>query len=183
MVEVNHAVSDYVERRLDFKGIKSDKSRIDVTEYRIIKAFDSLPLEILNLFLNGSRILSIKIVPDPKLPFGMRTIAERSSNGLAYTLNICNEAQDWAEDHFLGAFLRELGHVTAELPPEDEWPLERGARARFKESAECKADALVWSWGLRHYDIIYLSETYPSHWVDKIVNNISMMLLVMGQAQ
>ncbi len=108
MVEVNHAVSDYVERRLDFKGIKPDKSRIDVTEYRIIKAFDSLPLEILNLFLNGSRILSIKIVPDPELRFGMRTIAERSSNGLAYTLNICNEAQDWAEDHFLGAFFQRI---------------------------------------------------------------------------
>ncbi len=180
---MNHIISNYVENRLDFKGIKPNKARIDVTQSRIIKAFDNLPLEILNLFLDGSKNLSIRIIPDPKLPFGMRTITKRSPNGLTYTLNICDEAQDWAEDHFLGAVLRELGHVTAELPPEDEWPLERGARARFKESIECKADALVWSWGLRHYDIIYLSETYPSHWVDKIVNDISMMILTMDQGQ
>ncbi len=183
MAQVNHIISNYVEDRLDFKGIKPYKARIDVTQSRIIKAFDNLPVEILNLFLDGSRNLSIKIIPDPKLPFGMRTISKRSSNGLTYTLNICDEAQDWTEDHFLGAVLRELGHVTAELPPDDEWPLERGARARFKESVECRADALVWSWGLRHYDIIYLSETYPSHWVDKIVNDISMMILSMGAAQ
>ena len=183
MVEVSHIISNYVKRRLGFEGIKSNKPRIDVTESRIMKAFDNLPLEILNLFLDGSRNLSIRIIPDPKLPFGMRTITKRSSNALVYTLNICDEAQDWAEDHFLGAVLRELGHVTAELPPEDEWPLERGARARFKESVECKADALVWSWGLRHYDIIYLSETYPSHWVDKIVDDISMMILTTSNAQ
>ncbi len=183
MVEVSHIISNYVKRRLGFTGTKANKSRVDVTESRIIKAFDNLPLEILNLFLDGSRNLSIRIIPDPKLPFGMRTITERSPNGLVYTLNICDEAQDWPEDHFLGAVLRELGHVTAELPPEDEWPVERGARARFKESTECKADALVWSWGLRHYDIIYLSETYPSHWVDKIVNDIGMMILTMSNPQ
>ncbi len=103
MVEVSHIISNYVKRRLDFKGTKSNKSRVDVTESRIIKAFDNLPLEILNLFLDGSRNLSIRIIPDPKLPFGMRTITKRSPNGLVYTLNICDEAQDWAEDHFLGA--------------------------------------------------------------------------------
>ncbi|MGC8605765.1 MAG: hypothetical protein ACP5VS_19040 [Desulfomonilaceae bacterium] len=180
---MNHVISDYVKRRLDFKGLKHDKSKIEATKSRVIRAFENLPLEILNLFLDGSRNLSIKIIPDPKLPFGMRTITERSSKELVYTLNICDEAQGWAEDHFLGAVLRQLGHITAELPPDDEWPKERGARARFKESIECKADALVWSWGLRHYDMIYLSETYPSHWVDKIVNDISMMMLTMGKDQ
>jgi len=181
VVEASEKISKYLEGRIDFKGIRFDKARINLTKSRIIKAFDSLPIEILDLFVCGSRNLFIKMIPDPKLPFGMRTKTEKSAKGTTYWLNICDESQDWSEDHFLGSFLRELGHVVAELPPEDEWPQERGARARFRESVECKADAMVWSWGLRHYDIIYLSETYPSHWVDKIVNDISLMLLSIGQ--
>ena len=37
MVEVSHVVSNYVEKKLDFKGTKSDKSRVDVTESELSK--------------------------------------------------------------------------------------------------------------------------------------------------
>ena len=177
MTRIDDRFSGYTNNILDLKDAGKDLVRRDVTRARILKVFESLPPDVSDLFLNGFRNLKIVVVPDPGLPFGMKTRAHVSSNGLIYTISICDEAQDWPEDHFIGSVFRELGHVVAELPPEEEWPLNRGARARFKEQAECRADALVWSWGLRHYDIIFLSATYPSHWVDKIVNDISLMLL------
>jgi hypothetical protein len=176
LTEPNDRISEYLNLRIDFGGIASGPRR-ETTRSRIAKAFESLPGEIVDLFLNGTRNLQIKLIPDPILPFGMKTRTESHLGRLIYTLTICDEAQLWEEDRFLGAFLRELGHVVAMLPPEREWPTDRGERARFRELAECKADALVWKWGLRHYDIIYLSATYPSHWVDKIVNDISLMLI------
>lgn len=178
---IDNHIAEYLIERLDFTGVKANKARKDITKSRIARAFGSLPSDVLNLFLDGSRNLEIRVIPDPKLPFGMRTRTIVSSQSAIYVLTICDEAQDWPEDHFLGAFFRELGHVVAMLPPEDKWPLDRGERARFREHAECKADAMVWRWGLRHYDIIFLSATYPSHWVDKIVNDISLMLLSNNQ--
>lgn len=183
MAEDTKNVSNYLESIIKIKGIKLDNSRLGVTKARINKAFEILPEEVLNLFLGRSRKLSLSITRGSELSPGMRTTTERYSGRPVYSISICDESLGWPEDHFIGALLRELGHVTAELLPENEWPQERGARARYKESIECKADALVWSWGLRHYDMIFLSETYPSHWVDKIVNDISMMLLSMGTAQ
>ncbi|MFH0960185.1 MAG: hypothetical protein V1897_15940 [Pseudomonadota bacterium] len=177
MAENRERISEFLNSRLDFGAITSDSNRGKTTSLRIVKAFESLPGEILDLFLTGTRNLRIRLIPDPILPFGMKTRSENCSGQLIYTLTVCNEAQDWDEDRFLGSFLRELGHVVAMLPPECEWPTNRGERARFRELVECKADAMVWKWGLRHYDIIYLSATYPSHWVDKIVNDISLMLI------
>ncbi|MCX5873834.1 MAG: hypothetical protein NTY51_11475 [Deltaproteobacteria bacterium] len=181
--ESDKRITEYLSRRINFTGIKANKAKLDVTRSRMARAFDSLPSDVLSLFLDGSRNLEIRVIPDPKLPFGMKTRSAVSSRALIYTLTVCDEAQDWSEDHFLGSFFRELGHVVAMLPPEDEWPLDRGERARFREHAECKADAMVWRWGLRHYDTIFLSATYPSHWVDKIVNDISLMLLSNNQCE
>ncbi len=177
MAESSDRISEYLNLRMDFGEVKSSNPRKETTKSRVNKAFESLPRDVLDLFLKGARNLQIKIIPDPILPFGMKTRSESYLGELIYTLTVCDETQDWQEDHFLGSFLRELGHVVAMLPPECEWPTDRGARARFRELAECKADAMVWKWGLRHYDIIYLSATYPSHWVDKIVNDISLMLV------
>ena len=176
MTEPNDRISEYLNLRIDFGGIASGPRR-ETTRSRIAKAFESLPGEIVDLLLNGTRNLQIKLIPDPILPFGMKTRTESYLGRLIYSITICDEAQHWEEDRFLGSFLRELGHVVAMLPPESEWPTDRGERARFRELVECKADALVWKWGLRHYDIIYLGATYPSHWVDKIVNDISLMLI------
>jgi hypothetical protein len=176
LTEPNDRISEYLNLRIDFGGMASGPRR-ETTRSRIAKAFESLPGEMWDIFLNGTRNLQIKLIPDPILPFGMKTRSESYLGQLIYTITVCDEAQQWEEDRFLGSFLRELGHVVAMLPPECEWPIDRGERARFRELAECKADALVWKWGLRHYDIIYLSATYPSHWVDKIVNDISLMLI------
>ncbi|MGC8657972.1 MAG: hypothetical protein ACP5U1_02765 [Desulfomonilaceae bacterium] len=183
MVQDNSSISKYLDGIIEIKRMRLDDDKVRLTRSRIIKAFEIVPEDVLSLFLGGYRRLRIAIIPDATLSLGTRTTTQRVSGHLIYSLSICSEALDWPEDHFLGAILRELGHVTAELLPENEWPPERGARARYKESIECRADALVWSWGLRHYDMIFLSQTYPSHWVDKIVNDISMMLLSMGTAQ
>jgi hypothetical protein len=144
---------------------------------RFEKAFSVLPPEIAELFLSEDRTLSVVVLPDTKLPLGMRTKSEGPPEARTYTIMVFREHAEWSENHFLGAFLRELGHVAAERPPESEWPEARGDRSRFKEKLECRADAMVWRWGLRHYSMIHLTATYPAHWVDRIVAEIDKMLL------
>lgn len=177
MTKNSERIVKYLNFRVDFGETKSKGSKRETTLSRMATAFDSLPEDVLDIFLKESRDLQIRLIPDPSLPFGMKTRSENLSGRLTYILTICDEAQEWPEDHFIGCFLRELGHVVAKLPPECDWPTERGERARFREFAECRADTMVWRWGLRHYDIVYLTATYPSHWVDKIVNDISLMLI------
>jgi hypothetical protein len=63
------------------------------------------------------------------------------------------------------------------MPPEDEWQATRGDRARFKEKLEHRSDAMVWRWGLRHYSMSYITATYPSHWVERIAEEIGKTML------
>jgi hypothetical protein len=131
----------------------------------------------LNLFLSESRHLTVTVMADTALPLGMATRPEGSPGKRRYTIVSYLEHAAWPEDRFIGAFLRELGHVVGQRPREDEWPVARGDRARFKEKLEHRADALVWRWGLRHYSMSYLVATFPEHWVERIVVEIERTLL------
>jgi hypothetical protein len=144
---------------------------------RFEKAFSLLPEDVLGLFLTGARNLSVVIMPDAGLPLGMSTKSQGPADDRTYRIMLYEEQQEWPEDLFLGAFLRELGHVVAERPPEDDWPKSRGDRARYKERLEYVADAMVWRWGLRHYSMRHLTATYPQHWVERIVMEIGKILL------
>lgn len=140
------------------------------------KAFLLLPDDTLDLFLSGSRSLVVDIMPDPALPLGMKTHSSGPVSDRQYTIVVYHEHLSLPEDLFLGSFLRELGHVVAQLPSENEWPETRGDRARFKERAENRADAMVWRWGLRHYSLRYLFATFPTHRAELIVDAIGKLL-------
>jgi hypothetical protein len=122
-------------------------------------------------------------MPDVQFPVGMSTKTDGPAHKRKYTIFLYSEHTHWPEDHFIGALLHELGHVVAQRPPESEWPVSRAERARFKEMLESRADAMVWRWGLRHYNICYLCATYPEHWVHRIINNITKVLLEEGDNQ
>jgi hypothetical protein len=143
---------------------------------RLEKAFSLLPEDVLKSFLSGERTLMVVIVPNLTIPYGMNTASHGSSKTKKYSITIYEENQDWPEDLFIGAFLRELGHVAAQRPPESEWPQSRGDRARYKEKLEYIADAMVWRWGLRHYSMRHLTATYPEHWVERIVTEIGKLI-------
>lgn len=171
------AVAAYVRAHVHMKPSPEQVRLFPALAGRFEKAFLLLPDETLELFLSGARSLSVDIMPDPGLPLGMRTRAAGTRSDRHYTITIYHEYLGLPEDLFLGSFLRELGHVVAELPPEREWPETRGDRARFKERLENRADAMVWRWGLRHYSIRHLTATYPSHRVDLIIEAIGQALL------
>lgn len=174
---VDKAIEVYVKKTLRSDVPFQDPSVMAVICARIQKAFICLPEDVLNLFLSENRILVVLIEPDTGLPLGMTTKTSDFGSSLNYTVVVRPEHKDWPEDRFIGAFLRELGHVVSQRPPEEQWPLARGERSRYKEQLECRADAAVWSWGLRHYSMAYLAATYPAHWVDRIVDQISKTLL------
>ena len=166
----------YVNSRLICDEALTGSKYLEEILARLTKTFDLLPGAEQQLFFSGNRKIFINIVSDPKLPFGMKTRSITHKSGPRYTIFVCEECGEWPEDRFLGAFLRELGHVVAEIPPEEDWPATRGERARFKESSELLADGMLWKWGLRHYDMSYLVATFPSHWVDRIVSDIEKLL-------
>ncbi|MCX5861510.1 MAG: hypothetical protein NTW27_05255 [Deltaproteobacteria bacterium] len=177
MNEKNDAIPIYLRQKLRSDVPFQDSAVMALISARVQKAFSFLPDDILDLFLSGNRIASMVVIPDTGLPLGMTTRSEGPARSRRYTVVIHPEHRGWPEDRFIGAFLRELGHVVSERPPEDEWPQARGDRSRYKEQLECRADAMVWRWGLRHYSMAYLAATYPSHWADRIVDRIGKMLL------
>lgn len=144
---------------------------------RFEKAFSVLPDEVADLFLSGKRRLTVIMEPDPGLPSGMRTQADGPREDRRHTIIVFREHLEWPEDLFLGALLRELGHVVGNRPPESEWPEARSERTRFKELLENRADAVVWKWGLRHYNMRFLAATYPPHRLDDIIAAIERNLV------
>lgn len=170
------SLAQYVRDHVEFRTGETKHGTRSETLGRIGKAFGLLPEEVIDLFLSGSRSLAVLIVPDTGLPYGMSTASRGPADARVYTITVHEENQGWPEDLFLGAFLRELGHVVALRPPETEWPQSRGDRARYKERLEYIADAMVWRWGLRHYSIRHLTATYPEHWVERIVVEIGKIL-------
>jgi hypothetical protein len=177
MNQKTDAVAKYVREHVQIERSRKDRGPSPVPTDRFEKTFSILPEEVLDLFLTSARSLSVKVMPDPSLPLGMQTRTEGSVGRRKYTIVVYREHFQWPEDLFIGAFLRELGHVVAERPPETEWPTSRGDRSRFREKLECRADAMVWRWGLRHYNIRFLTATYPEHWVKTIIEQIGKMLL------
>lgn len=177
MDETGNAISSYVKHNLQCDDTFRDSKKRELILTRVEKAFSFLPEDVLDLFLSGFRPLAMVIVPDTGLPLGMSTRSEGPASDRKYTVVLYPEHHEWAEDRFIGGFLRELAHVVAQRPPEDEWPHSRGDRARYKEQLECRADTMVWRWGLRHYCMAYLAATYPQHWVERIVDQIGKMLL------
>lgn len=177
MTDKRDAIAAFVRKNARFGGGLGHSDMQALTRVRFEKAFSLLPDDILDLFLSRQRNLAVIVTSDSAFPMGMTTIAEGPPGSRRYTIVVYDEHQTWSENHFLGAFLRELGHVVAERPPENEWPRGRGERSRYKEKLECRADAMVWNWGLRHYSMSHLNATYPPHWVDRIVEDISKMVL------
>lgn len=176
MAGTDNTIAEYVGRRVRLGRNSTNSSVRADTVGRIEKAFSLLPEDVLELFLSEKRLLTILVQPDLKIPFGMATTTARGARGSDYAITIRKEHEDWPEDLFLGAFLRELAHVVCERPPEDEWPAGRGDRARFRERMEYVADAMVWRWGLRHYSMRHLYATYPEHWAEKIIDEIGKVL-------
>lgn len=169
-------IDKYLKTRVKvaYSGSKSEQSSITLD--RFSKAFSLLPPDILKLFTSDTLKLSIMITENLDIPFGMVTRAEGPKNSRKYTITAFKEQEEWPEDLFLGCFLRELGHVVCDRPPEEEWPQSRGDRARFKERLELEADAMVWRWGLKHYSLRHLNATYPKHWAERIAEDIEILL-------
>ncbi len=174
--EADQAFAAYVRKILRFSPQIKDTSLTEITVTRIEKALSLLPAENAELFLSSERNLAVMLLPDTSLPIGMTTRTEGPADSRRYTIELREEHQNQPEDLFLGGFLRELAHVVAGKPPESEWPSSRGERARFKERIEYAADAMVWRWGLRHYNLRFIAATYPPHWADRIVEDIEKML-------
>jgi hypothetical protein len=172
-----NVIADYVKGLVSFKAPIVDGNARSIFFERIEKSFALLPEEVLDLFLKGSRNLVVVVMADTELPLGMGAKSEGPAKRRKYMVLTYSEHSTWPENRFIGAFLRELAHVATERPPENEWPLQRGDRARFKEQLEHHADAMVWRWGLRHYSMSYLDATYPPHWVERIVVEIGRILL------
>jgi len=177
MKQVFRSLDEYVHHVVQFKSLGADRSTREAMVERFGKALSVLPEEIQDLFLSGSRRLTVTVLGDTIVPFGMSTRAEGPPMKRHYIIVAYMEHHAWPEDRFLGAFLRELAHVVAQRPPEEEWPAARADRARFKERMELRADAMVWRWGLRHYSMSYLVATFPEHWVERIVDQIGKTLL------
>jgi hypothetical protein len=177
MTQHSEAISTFVKQNLNCVKKDLNEGTRNTVFSRLEKVMSVLPDDVLDIFLSGSRPLTIRILPNTGLPIGMRTTSTGSAKMRRYEIIIRDEHAEFQEDLFIGSVLRELGHVVAEIPPEADWPSSRGDRARFKEKLELGADVLVWKWGLRHYDMRYLSATYPPHWVDKIVEDVEKMLL------
>ncbi len=177
MTDRRDAIAGFVRKNARFASGLQHTDIQPVTRGRFEKAFSLLPEDVLDLFLSRHRSLAVIVTANSAFPMGMATSTEGPASSRRYTIVVYDEHQTWPENHFIGAFLRELGHVVAERPPEDEWPPGRGDRSRYKEKLECRADAMVWNWGLRHYSMSHLSATYPPHWVDRIVEDISKTVL------
>jgi hypothetical protein len=173
----NNPIAQYVKRIVRLETELADRDFESLLYERLEKAFSLLPEEVLGLFLKGSRTLVVEVMADTQLPLGMATKSKGAVRKRQYVVVTYPEHAEWSENRFIGAFLRELGHVVAQRPPEEEWPVSRGDRARFKERLEYQADAMVWRWGLRHYSMSFLSATYPPHWVERIVEEIGKTML------
>lgn len=168
---------EYVRDVVRFAGVAPKSSLCATMLERFQKAFSLIPDEVADLFLARSLHLGVTVMPDTAFPLGMSTRSEGPSGRRRYSIVSYQEHGEWPEDRFIGAFLRELAHVAAQRPPEEEWPLPRAERARFKERLEHRADAMVWRWGLRHYSMSYITATFPAHWVEPILAGIEKAML------
>ncbi len=166
------AIRDFVQRSLA-KGMGRDAREVGPgTSSRIEKACALIPNEVAELFLSGSVDLTIRIVPDVALPLGMQTTVQGPREAGRFEILLYEEHQDLPEAPFIGAFLHQLGVVTALARSRVTEPAPGRGRSRFKQALECEADVLVWDWGLAYYSLSHLQATYPAHVVDRIVAEI-----------
>lgn len=172
MPNKNDAVVRYVRSHVKM-GPHGGNSRLsDAVVKRFTRILRLLPARTLEVLLSGTRSLSVLILPTPGAPMVMKTRCYGPPYAREYSLVLYEEHLGFPEDHFIGAVLRELGHVVGGIPPEEEWPPTRSDRAQFKERLETLADALVWQWGLKRYSLAYLTNTFPPHWAERIVGDI-----------
>ncbi len=173
---MNDTVRAYVKEHVNREVGDLDRESSSKVSLRFEKAFSLLPQEVLNLFVSGARPLTIRIMPDTRVPLGMRTTSRGPHGARTYTIVLYHEHLSMEENRFIGSFLRELGHVVIQGPPESEWPASKAQRAQLKELLELRADAAVWSWGLRHYSMAHLWGAYPPHVVERIIADIERLL-------
>jgi hypothetical protein len=172
MPSKNDQVAQYLRDHVTINLPSQDpRARTSVSK-RFTRVFSLLPDQALELFLSGRRPLSIAVMPTPGAPMTMRTESSGPVYAREYSIVLYEEHLSLPEDPFVGAVLRELGHVVGQIPPEEEWPPTRVDRAQFKERLENLADAMVWRWGLKRYSLAYLNTTFPPHWVERIVGDI-----------
>jgi hypothetical protein len=169
-------IAEFVRRTVNFE-IEVDLDRKYSTITKICKVFSLLPENDLALFIDGQRNLRINFKRNLQIPLGMSTSSAGVAGKRTYQIVAYDEQQDIPEDLFIGSLLRELALVVLEIPPISEWPPARGDKARYKERMEYMADATVWKWGLRHYSIRHITSTYPAHWADTIIKEISRIMV------
>ena len=172
-------IHSYVQNCIQFDPVVGEPEKRLFID-RLERSFSALPQRILQLFLLRERKITIRIIADTGFPLGMHTTPLGDSTSRTYDIVMLREHQNWTEERFIGGFLRELGHVVCQKPPESEWPTNRGDRARFREQLEYDADTAVWLWGLRHYSMAYLRASFPPHWVERIVQRVSELMLERG---
>jgi hypothetical protein len=176
MSKKNDAVVRYVRDHVKPSPPGTTTRVLEMARKRFTRALSLLPPDALALFLSGTRALSVMIMPTPGAPMVIKTRCYGPPYAREYHMVLYEEHLDLPEDHFIGAVLRELGHVVGQIPPEEEWPPTRVDRARFKERLENLADAMVWQWGLKRYDLVYLNNTFPAHWTEKIIQDIERVM-------
>lgn len=165
-------IQRYVAQTIKIHERSGDTSLKNRAAPLIEESLSIIPPKALELFLGGERDLTIFIGPGSRLPMVMKTSSERHSSGRVYTIQLTPEHLELPKNVFMGNFLRELGHVVNSIPPMEDWPSQRKQRAQMKERMELRADAVVWQWGLKHYNISYIMATYPQHIADQIISDI-----------
>ena len=86
------------------------------TTARLQKAFALLPSETQDVFLSGTIDLVVIVAPNPALPMGLHTTCQGLRDDRCYTIIMYEEHQDWSEEVFIGAFLRQLAHLFVGRP-------------------------------------------------------------------
>ena len=172
-----NAIKTYVAAHTHGRDLPNQPNPKLETYRRLEKALSLLPSDATDLILSDARRLTFLLLPNAALPFGMSTVHEGPEKAGRYTILMYDEHQELPEDLFIGSVLRELAHVVLRIPPEDQRPTGRQERAELKERLESRADALVWKWGLRHYNIRFITATYPSHRADEIIESVAKTLL------
>lgn len=174
--ERQSAIQQYLTGRVRRLAGQPGSSLARETTARLQKAFALLPSDTQDLLLSGTIDLAVIVAPNPGLPMGMQTTREEVIDHQRCTIITYEEHQEWSEEVFIGAFLRQLAHVVAGHPSEEEWPASRAERARFKELLEHQADALLWRWGLKDYSMCYIQASYAPHRVPLIMSEIERLL-------
>jgi hypothetical protein len=142
---------------------------------RIQDAFDLLPLDAQEeLLALGSR-LRIDVSPDSASFMPMRTHGTAVGGSTAYVVTVAEYHGELDQREFAAQFVRELARVASGTPPEASWPTDRRAAAEFRERLEAHADLLVWKWGLKELNLLFIRTAYPAHRAETLIQLLEKM--------